>query len=306
MSDPERSVVVGYDGSPAGELAVKWAAAEASRGDEPLIVLVATDYIRQMTDLVPLSGVGGRILKEEIDGSGLIAEAERRATEGATLARTAVPSVKAQPSVSLSGAVAALCEAAQGASLVVVGSSGHGRVMHGLLGSVAFAVVTHSEASVVAVRGDQIIEAGHGHPVVVGVDGSPGSDAAVDHAAEFASAHGSDLLVVSAWETPRVDQWGRIYLADNEWRRKDTVHARQNAELLVGRARTRAEEKHPDLSVHEVAREGRPEQVIAEAHDDAALVVVGARGHGDYVSLLLGSVGRGVVHRAHCPVAIIR
>lgn len=112
--------------------------------------------------------------------------------------------------------------------------------------------------------------------------------------------------MVSAWETPRSDHWSRVYLADDEWRKEDIDHARGYAHMLVGRARSRAQERHLDLTVRGLVQEGRPEQVIAHAHDDAALVVVGARGHGDFRSLLLGSVSRGVVHRAHCPVAVIR
>ncbi|MGB5952192.1 MAG: universal stress protein, partial [Ornithinimicrobium sp.] len=222
------------------------------------------------------------------------------------LARVAAPTVRVEPTVRGMGAVAALCEAAQSASLVVVGSSGHGRVMHALLGSVAFAVVTHSAASVVAVRGEEIAQPGSDHPVVVGVDGSAGSDDAVDYASDLASDSGAELLVVSAWQTPRLYDWNRAYLADEEWRKEDVERARNYAHALVDRARARAHERHRDQTIREVVQEGRPEHVIAHAHGDASLLVVGARGHGDYYSLLLGSVSRGVVHQAHCPVYIVR
>ncbi|MGB3184636.1 MAG: universal stress protein [Ornithinimicrobium sp.] len=297
MSESEQPVVVGYDESPGSDAAVSWAAVEAARRDRALVVLVATDAIRHMTDLLSLSGVSGGTLEEE---------AKKVADHGVEVAKAAAPSVDVQPHVSSTGAVAALCEAAQDASLLVVGSSGHGRVMHALSGSVAFAVVTHAKVSVVAVRSEQTSHAGPEHPVVVGVDGSAGSDLAVDQAANIASETGAELVVVAAWETPRSDHWSRVYLADDEWRKEDIDRARGYAHMLVGRARTRAHEQHPDLTVRESVQEGRPEQVITHAHDEAALVVVGARGHGDFRSLLLGSVGRGVVHRAHCPVAIIR
>lgn len=297
MRQTEQPVVVGYDESPGSEAAVAWAAVEATRSDRHLVVLVATDAAVHMPELMSLSGVSGGTLEDK---------AKEVARHGVEVAKAAAPSVHVEPHVSRSGAVAALCQAAPDASLVVVGSSGHGRVVHALSGSVAFAVVTHSEVSVVAVRGERISHAGPEHPVVVGVDGSAGSDSAVDKAAEIASEAGAQLLLVSAWETPRSDHWSRVYLADDEWRMEDIDHARGYAQTLVGRARTRAEEQHSGLRVQEVVQEGRPEQVIAHAHDEAALVVVGARGHGDFRSLLLGSVSRGVVHRAHCPVAIVR
>ncbi len=297
MRETQQPVVVGYDESAGSEAAVAWAAVEATRSERHLVVLVATDAAVHMTELMSLSGVSGGTLEDK---------AKEVARHGVEVAKAAAPSVHVERHVSRSGAVAALCEAAQGASLVVVGSSGHGRVMHAISGSVAFSVVTHAGVSVVAVRGEQLWHAGREHPVVVGVDGSAGSDSAVDKAAEIASEAGAELLLVSAWETPLSDHWSRVYLADDEWRREDIDHARGYAQTLVGRAHTRAHEQHPDLTIREVVQEGRPEQVIAHVHDEAALIVVGARGHGDFRSLLLGSVSRGVVHRAHCPVAIIR
>lgn len=297
MSESTETVLVGYDESPGSEAAVSWAALEANRQDLPLVVLVATDLYSQMTDLASLSGVSVGNLEEE---------AQRVAVRGVEIARSAAPSGLFRTKVSQMGGVAALCEAAQEASLVVVGSSGHGRVMNALSGSVAFAVVTHADVSVVAVRGEQIVHAGPGHPVVVGVDGSSGSDSAVDKAAQIASETGAELIVVSAWQTPRGDHWRHVDVAEDARHNTDMDDARRSAHTLVGRAHARAKEQAPGLRVREVVQEGRPDQVITHAVDDAALVVVGARGRGDFVSLLLGSVSRGVVHRAHCPVAIIR
>ncbi len=51
---------------------------------------------------------------------------------------------------------------------------------------------------------------------------------------------------------------------------------------------------------------GSPVEVVCRASESADLVVVGLRGRGLVSSALLGSVSRGVVHHAHCPVAVIR
>ncbi|MGB5953213.1 MAG: universal stress protein, partial [Ornithinimicrobium sp.] len=109
MNASEQSVVVGYDGSPAAGKAVRWAAFEAARRDQPLTVLVATNYIKEMTDLLSVSGVQGGTLQ---------AEGRRLAKSGADLARVAAPPVRVEPTARGMGAVAALCEAAQSASLV--------------------------------------------------------------------------------------------------------------------------------------------------------------------------------------------
>ncbi|KWU67751.1 hypothetical protein AWX17_27690 [Priestia megaterium] len=64
--------------------------------------------------------------------------------------------------------------------------------------------------------------------------------------------------------------------------------------------------EHPGLTVEVGTQRGRPEHVLADASEGAGLLVVGSRGHSDLVGLLLGSVGRAVLHTANCPVAVIR
>lgn len=297
MGKSEQSVVVGYDGSSVAGGAVTWAASEAARRDEPLVVLVATNHVRRAADLLSLSGVQGGTWEEE---------SERLASAGADIARTVGSPIQVQTRVSGKGAVAALCEAAEETDVVVVGSTGRGRVLHSSLGSVAFAVMTHATVSVVSVPSEHPTAAGPDHPIVVGVDGSTGSDHAVDQAAEMAFDAGAELLVVSAWQAPRDDYLNDIYLAGKEWHTSEIDRIRDGARKLATMTRARVKEAHPDLIVREVVQEGRPEEVIVGAHEDAALIVVGARGRGDFASLLLGSVSRAVVHAAHCPVAIIR
>jgi nucleotide-binding universal stress UspA family protein len=65
-------------------------------------------------------------------------------------------------------------------------------------------------------------------------------------------------------------------------------------------------EKFPDVDVRTHVIQGRPADVLVDASESAELVVVGSRGRGGFRGLLLGSVSRGVLHRAHCPVAVIR
>lgn len=298
MSEHEVCVVVGYDGSDGVAAdAVAWAAVEATRRGQRLIVLFATGYLPLKVDPVALTPVPGASLE---------ASAHKVAQRGTELAVMAAPSAVVQARVSNQGATAALCELSGEASVVVLGTHGYGRVAEAVLGSVVFAVVAHAQAPVVVVPAGEIAPIGPDRPVVVGIDGSAGSDAAVDTAADMAAEAAAELLVVSAWETPRADHWSRIYLVDEQWRRATIEAARGEAQTLVERARTRALECHPALPVRDVVQEGRPEQAITRAHPGPGLIVVGSRGRGDFASLLLGSVSRAVVHVARCPVAVIR
>nr|SBP00004.1 Universal stress protein family [Nonomuraea gerenzanensis] len=57
---------------------------------------------------------------------------------------------------------------------------------------------------------------------------------------------------------------------------------------------------------HEPIGQGNPVTVLARASRQADLVVVGSRGLGGFASAGLGSVSRGILRRAHCPVAVVR
>ncbi|WP_308290085.1 universal stress protein [Streptomyces cylindrosporus] len=128
--------------------------------------------------------------------------------------------------------------------------------------------------------------------VDVGVDGSRHSVAAVDHAFEAAARHGARLRVVYVWHTPLLGVLDeRAALREGRRLLAETVEARRVA--------------HPEVDArHEVVR-GRPARVLAQESAHALGLVVGIRGHGGVTGLLLGSVVRGVLRRARCPVVAV-
>ena len=181
-------IVVGYDDSPASIAALDWAAATAQRWGTTLTVLHSVDLaaapVDPAYDLARLPDSVGEA------GRDLLADGVARARQ-----------VMAHPSqvtgLSVLGAPAAeLVHASQEADLVVTGSRGRGPLAAGLLGSVAYAVTAHAACPAVVVRAEPAVLPGPDHPVIVGVDESPGSERALDLAAEMAAISDAALHIV--------------------------------------------------------------------------------------------------------------
>ncbi|MBK9179666.1 MAG: universal stress protein [Acidimicrobiales bacterium] len=137
--------------------------------------------------------------------------------------------------------------------------------------------------------------------MVVGVDGSEGSLAALRWAHQEAKLRGDELDVVMVWTYPyRGRRTGMSEPSDDM-----ELEAAQALEAAMDRFRAELGDDH-SVAVHGRLVEGGPAAALLEAADGADLLVVGSRGHGGFASLLLGSVSHQVAHHAVCPVAIIR
>jgi nucleotide-binding universal stress UspA family protein len=127
-------------------------------------------------------------------------------------------------------------------------------------------------------------------PVVVGVDGSAGSLAAVELAAEEAVGRVAPLLVVHAHQE------------HSEWRGEELAGQRAAARRLLAVAAARARAEHPCLSVEEDLVLGSPVEVLVERSRGASLLVMGHRGH----RLPTGSLAVAVMEQAEVPVIVHR
>lgn len=139
--------------------------------------------------------------------------------------------------------------------------------------------------------------------IVVGIDGSMASKAALAWAAEEARLRGCRVVAVHAWQFPALGFGGyggtvvpAIAVEDLEKLAHDT--ARESIAAVIG----------DDLSVPVEAsvRQGGAASVLLEASDGADLLVVGSEGHGAFAGMLLGSVSMHVVHHARCTVVVVR
>ncbi|TDB94011.1 universal stress protein [Actinomadura sp. 7K534] len=275
----DRGVVVGYDGSPASEAAVRWAAAEARLRGVPLTVAHAWDLYGAASPMaVPIGD--------------LVAAAEKVVAEGADHAREETGEVRAV--IGRGGATSVLMEAAGGAELIVVGTRGRGGFAGLVLGSTAVELASHASVPVVVVR-ERHAEGRPDGPVVVGVDGSAASLEAIALAFTEADLRGAELVAVAAW--PAEVEIGPAPLLDTGSLRE---FAAERLDRLVAPLR----DKYPGVRVRTEVVTGRPREVLLDAAADARLVVVGSRGRGGFRGLLLGSVSHALLHHADAPVAV--
>lgn len=280
-----RAVVVGVDGSQRALRAVCWAAAEAASRQAPLrIVTVYRPY---------RDGKGGEPGRRARDLA--LGHATAACAEAAQVAERAHPGMPVQRQLVVGSPVPVLDAQARTAAVLVVGDRGTGGVAGLSLGSVAAAMGTRAVCPVVVVRGEDEPDASR--PVVVGVDGSSTSDAALTFAFEAAAAHGVALAAVHTWceflATPIAA------LGDRE-----AIDAAERERLDERLAGWRA--KHPTVAVHLDVQRDFPAHALTARSRAAQLVVVGSRGRGWLAGLVLGSVSHTLMHRAHCPVAVVR
>ncbi len=140
----------------------------------------------------------------------------------------------------------------------------------------------------------------HEHPahrIVVGVDGSPSSVAAIEWAANQAELTGAALEVLMTWEWPNGYGWSPV---------PSNFDPGHESKIALGELLTPIREAHPGVRIQATVIEGHPAPVLVAASNGADLLVVGSRGHGEFVGMLLGSVSEHCVSNAHCPVVVLR
>lgn len=132
--------------------------------------------------------------------------------------------------------------------------------------------------------------------IVVGVDGSSDSVEALQWAARFAASSGAEIDAVTSWQYPL--NFGTVAIPGG-W------EPAEDAAKVSARAIVEAFGTNPPAGLRVDVLEGHPAQVLIDSSKDAAMLVVGSRGHGGLVGLLLGSVSARCAERAHCPVVVM-
>jgi nucleotide-binding universal stress UspA family protein len=279
-------ILLPTDGSDAADRALDLAVAVAEAHDAELHLLYVAD-----TNQPSLSRIQGQVVDAlEGEGQRIVDEAENRARGSGVEITTAV--IQGGPSRTILDYVDD-----RGVNLVVMGTRGERDVERLLLGSVTERVVRSAPVPVLAVPPDS----DRSYPpesVLVGTDGSDGSDAALTEGIDIASAADATLHVLSVLEGSLLGIDVRSAAAAEERERRD--------ENLLAAAREQAQQA--GITVETAIEEGGVVDTFNEyaADHDIDLVVVGTHGRTGIDRRLIGSVTEDLLRTADVPVLSVR
>lgn len=272
------TVLVAYDGSVDADLALEWAAREARSAGLRLKVIVVRD-----TTLTPWPPYEGESELEWVSRAELLVK-----ELGFDDAHVELRPGRIVPTVAA---------AAEGAELVVVGSRGHTAAGELFIGSVSQHLARHAPCPVVVVRAPRAPESNR---IVVGIDGSPDSRAALEFACRRAERTGEVVTALHAWKL-------RSNLMDVTGPTREVISRQFDEEdVVLAEAVAGVRTLFPDVVVMQESVPHAPAELLVSASANASLVVTGSRGHGAFTGLLLGSVSNAVLQRAECPVVVVR
>jgi nucleotide-binding universal stress UspA family protein len=138
--------------------------------------------------------------------------------------------------------------------------------------------------------------------IVVGVDGSDQSRAALRWALRQAELTGAGVQAVIAWHYPvMAGGYGWAPVSAVDWDDWGEIAAKTLAEVIADEADPAA-----NVRISTSVVEGNAAQALLEAANGAELLVVGSRGHGGFTGAMLGSVSQHCAHLAPCPIVIVR
>ncbi|MFE3250723.1 universal stress protein [Streptomyces sp. NPDC059209] len=275
-------ILVGVDprGFPASVIA--WAVAEADLRNSPLRLVVAMPPMRDTPHVD--TTLRYRALQEQGERA---LEAAAESILGLTPgARMEMELLNGFPAAVLIG------QARSDTKMVVLGSRQLSRPAEMLsASSVAVPVSAQANCPVAVVRETER-SFGDSSGLVVGVEGSDFSRAAVAVAVEEADLRGVGVRAVWVWRRPVVTFGG------------EETGVEERRRLLAETVSSPAS-AHPDVQITQEVRRGHPVEELARASAAASAVVVGRRGRGGYTGMRLGSVAHGLLHQAQCTVITV-
>ncbi|WP_406278201.1 universal stress protein [Embleya sp. NBC_00896] len=276
-SEIDLGVLAGYDGSPAADHALDWAARDAAARRVPLYIVMG----------VPETGLTHHPPRVEVR------EHAYALVDRATASvRERFVGLDVERSVRTGDGAEAVLAASERCDTIVMGSRGHGGFAGLLLGSVSLRVCAHTTCPVVVVHTTASEDA---TGVVVGV-GGPEDAPALEFGARHARRLGGGLRAMHSWALPVTGLAPGLMLPS-------MVDAERSE--MISQVVDSIRVFDPELPVDTVVMNGLAGRDLVDASAGSALVVVAAhRKHGP-LPMRLGPTTHAVLHHAHCPVAVV-
>lgn len=277
-------IIVGVTEAAVSRRAIDWAVARA----------VAR---RQSIELLSIvGGAIGSVGEGSVLAAAVAATEEMLAEESQRIARDGLV---VTTRVEVGDPVSQLIEASANAALLVIGSDYRGPGQGPARGSHGIRIAAGSHSPIIVVPDFDVD--GERSGVVVGVDGSPVSEAAIAFAAAEADRLNEPLTAVIVW-TPIVAPRSAPTIRNHEYREGMERQAREALSLSLAGLRG----QYPGLQIEEAIAEGYPSAIINELAQSARLAVVGSRGHGVIRRFLLGSISHEILQRLATVTAVVR
>jgi nucleotide-binding universal stress UspA family protein len=287
--DGNPGIIVGVDGSPSADAAIRWAARSAAMRHTTLTIVYAAMPVIGAWAAAPMPE---NLLQWQHElGRGIVDAAWQVAKEATS------GSLQISTEVVFTPTVPALVEMSRSAEMIVVGCRGRGAFARTVLGSVSMGLVHHAHCPVAVIH-DEIhsVESGSRAAVLVGVGPYETSKPAIALAFDEASRRRVELVAIHAW-------WGSgaFEFSDLDW---DNLQPEVDSSLAEYLAEW--QKRYPQVSVRRVVVRDQAAHEIVGRSTNAQLIVVGSHGHGALASALLGSVSTAVVQAARIPVIVAR
>ena len=283
-----RAVVVGLDGSAQDTAVADFAAALATRRHLPLRLVHALSIEPSREAWT------ADVMKE------LRLGAETLMDQKVAALKVSAPDLAVTTRIEGGFPVRLLVDESAAADTLVIGTRGAGGFADLVLGSTALHVVSRARCPVIAVP-EPRDASGRRRGVVVGLDGSPESQAALEFAFLTAAELSEPLVAVHAWSDPV--QLSPRALVPVVYEPLLAAEATRGS-LTLSESLAGWTEKFPEVQVERRLIQGQTVQTLLIEAATASMLVVGTRGHGALRSIL-GSVSHGVLHHAHIPVAVV-
>ena len=309
-------IFIAYDGSESADTAIDELRRAGLPGDgvEALVMSVGEVWLPPATndkDAFPTHAPPG-VKEAREHAERVMQEARESAERGSKRVQETFPQWRVTSEAQNGSASFELLNRAQEwqADLIVVGSHGHTMLSRFVLGSVSQKILTEASTSVHVGRQGKGTGAS-GERIVIAVDGSPGSQAAVRSVAKRNWTAGTELRIVVADDALKGSPIWLLIPPVREFVEEVRVEDRTQSERMALDAakELRAGLEVESITVSSVVETGDPKRVIVRHAEEfgADCIFTGATGFSSRLErLVLGSVSAAIAARAHCSVEVVR